>query len=189
MKKIALVLSFLAVWQVGLADEGMWLINLITRNMAQMEAMGIKLTAEDIYSVNHSSIKDAIVQLDDGGCTAELISGKGLVLTNHHCAVDAIQLHSSPEHNLLKDGFFAKNYKEELPIPGKIAMILVSIDDVTSKILHGIDERLSSPEYFNALYTKMDSLALVSTQNGKYYAVVKPMYNHNNFYLFLYERF
>lgn len=189
MKKITLILSFLVFWQVSMADEGMWLINLITRNMAQMEAMGIKLTAEDIYSINHSSIKDAIVQLDDGSCTAELISGKGLVLTNHHCAVDAIQLKSTPEHNLLKDGFFARNLKEELPIPGKTAMILVSVEEVTEKILQGINDRLSSPEYFNVLYTRMDSIANVSTQNGKFYAIVKPMYNHNSFYLFLYERF
>ena len=77
MKKISIVISFLLLWSIGKADEGMWLINLISQNMAQMEARGIKLTAEDIYSINHSSIKDAIVQLDDGSCTAELISAKG----------------------------------------------------------------------------------------------------------------
>lgn len=189
MKKIAIVLSFVCAWNLSMADEGMWLINLITQNMAQMEARGIKLTAENIYSINHSSIKDAIVQLDDGGCTAELISAKGLLLTNHHCGVEAIQLHSTPKRNLLKDGFFAKNLKEELSIPGKTAMLLVSVEEVTDKILTGLSERLSSPDYFNRIYSKMDSLAFVSSQKGKYYAVVKPMYNHNNFYLFLYERF
>ncbi len=189
MKKIFAVVLMLCFWSISKADEGMWLINLITKNMAQMEARGIKLTAEDIYSINHSSIKDAVVQLDDGGCTAELISGKGLLLTNHHCGVEAIQMHSSPERNLLKDGFFAKSLQEELAIPGKTAMLLVNIEDVTSKILNEVSEKLESPGYFNRLYTKMDSLAMVSTQNGKYYAVVKPMYNHNYFYLFLYERF
>jgi hypothetical protein len=189
MKKVTVVLLFLFTWQISVADEGMWMINLITRNMAQMEAQGIKLTAQDIYSINHSSIKDAVVQLDYGSCTAELISAKGLLLTNHHCGLEAIQLHSTPQKNLLKDGFFARNLKEELKVPGKTAMILVSVEEVTSQILNGINEKLASPEYFNVIYTKMDSLASVSTQNGKYYAVVKPMYNHNNFYLFLYERF
>ena len=189
MKKIVFFISFVCFWNISIADEGMWLINLITQNMAQMEARGIKLTAEDIYSINHSSIKDAIVQLDDGSCTAELISAKGLLLTNHHCGIEAIQLHSTPEHNLLKDGFFARSLKEELKIPGKTAMILVNVEEVTSKILNGINEQLSSPDYFNRIYIKMDSLASVYTQNGKYYAIVKPMYNHNSFYLFLYERF
>ncbi len=189
MKKITIVISFLFAWQIGMADEGMWLINLITRNMAQMEAQGIKLTAEDIYSINHSSIKDAVVQLDDGSCTAELISEKGLLLTNHHCGVEAIQLHSTPEHNLLKDGFFARSLKEELTVPGKTAMILVNVEDVTTKILNNVNEKLSSPDYFNRLYAKMDSLANTSTQEGKYYATVKPMFHFNTFYLFLYERF
>jgi len=172
-----------------MADEGMWLINLITQNMAQMEARGIKLTAEDIYSINHSSIKDAVVQLDDGSCTAELISAKGLLLTNHHCGVDAIQMHSTPERNLLKDGFFAKSHKEELSIPGKTALLLVGVEEVTDKILNGMSDKLSNPDFFSKLYNRMDSLASVSTQNGKYYAIVKSMYNHNYFYLFLYERF
>ncbi len=189
MKKISIVISFLLLWSIGKADEGMWLINLITQNMAQMEARGVKLTAEDIYSINHSSIKDAVVQLDDGSCTAELISAKGLLLTNHHCGVEDIQMHSTPTHNLLKDGFFAKSLKEELVLPNKTAMILVNVEEVTNKILNRVSERLSSPEYFNRLYNRMDSLANVSTQNGKYYAIVKPMYNHNYFYLFLYERF
>lgn len=189
MKKITIIILFLCAWNISMADEGMWLINLITQNMAQMEARGIKLKAEDIYSINHSSIKDAIVQLDDGSCTAELISGKGLLLTNHHCGVEAIQMHSTPENNLLKNGFFAKSLKEELAVPGKTAMLLVSVEEVTSKILNGVSDKLASPDYFNSLYIKMDSLASVSTQNGKYYAIVKPMYNHNNFYLFLYERF
>ena len=189
MKKVAFILSFLLAWQISMADEGMWLINLITQNMAQMEARGIKLTAEDIYSINHSSIKDAVVQLDDGSCTAELISAKGLLLTNHHCGVEAIQLHSTPEHNLLKDGFFALTLNEELSVPGKTAMLLVSVEDVTAKIRNGLNEKLANPDYLNSMYSKMDSLASVSTQNGKYYAIVKPMYNHNSFFLFLYERF
>ncbi|NOU16625.1 MAG: S46 family peptidase [Bacteroidales bacterium] len=189
MKKITIMLSFLLAWQFSMADEGMWLINLITKNIAQMEAQGIKLSAEDIYSINHSSLKDAIVQLDDGSCTSELISAKGLLLTNHHCGIDAIQLHSTPEHNLLKDGFFARNLSEELSIPGKTAMILFSVEDVTSKMVKYQNEKLSSSDYYNGIYAGMDSIARASTQNGKFYAIVKPMFHFNTFYLFLYERF
>jgi hypothetical protein len=189
MKKITVMLSILLAWQVSMADEGMWLINLITKNIAQMEAQGIKLSAEDIYSINHSSLKDAIVQLDDGSCTSELISAKGLLLTNHHCGIEAIQLHSTPEHNLLKDGFFARNLSEELSIPGKTAMILFSVEDVTPKLVKYQNEKLSSSDYYTAIYAGMDSIARASTQNGKYYAIVKPMFHFNTFYLFVYERF
>lgn len=189
MKKLSLVFSLLLTWQITFADEGMWLINLITQNMSHMEAMGIKLTAEDIYSINHSSLKDAIVQFDDGSCTGELVSAKGLFLTNHHCGVEAIQMHSTPQRNLLKDGFWAKSLKEELPVPGKTALILVSVEDVTKKILDNVSEQLSSVDYFNQLYDAMNKLALESAQGGKYHAIVKPMFNHNSFYLFLYERY
>lgn len=189
MKKIFITLSLFLAWQISMADEGMWLINLISKNMAQMEAQGIKLTADDIYSINHSSIKDAIVMFDDGSCTGELISAKGLFLTNHHCGVEAIQYHSTPEKNLLKDGFFAKSLTEELAVPGKTAMILVSVEDVTAKMIKHQNEKLSSTEYYDAIYKAMDSIAFSSTQGGKYHAVVKPMFHFNAYYLFIYERF
>lgn len=189
MKKLVITFVILISWQISNADEGMWLINLVTKNMSQMDAMGVKLTAEDIYSINHSSIKDAIVQLDDGSCTGELISAKGLVLTNHHCAVEAIQEHSTPERNLLKDGFWARSLKEELPSVGKTALILVNVEDVTSKILETVSEKLSTPEYFTQLYDAMSKLANESSQDGKYHVIVKPLYNFNTFYLFRYERY
>jgi hypothetical protein len=189
MKKITLILSLLIAGQISFADEGMWLINLITKNMAQMEAQGIKLSAEDIYSINNSSLKDAIVMFDDGSCTGELISEKGLFLTNHHCGIEAIQMNSTPEHNLLKDGFFARTLKEEISIPGKTAMILLSVEDVTAKIAKHQNEKLSNPQYYDAIYSAMDSIALAASQGGKYHAMVKPMFHFNSFYLFVYERF
>lgn len=189
MKKLTIIFSLLLLWQISMADEGMWLINLITQNMSQMEALGVKLSAEDIYSVNHSSLKDAIVQLNDGECTSELISAKGLLLTNHHCGVEAIQQHSSPERNLLKDGFFAFSTKEELPVSGGTASILYSVEDVTKKVLGSVNEKLASADYFNRINIIMDSLSIASSEGGKYHAVVKPMFNYNTFYLFLYERF
>ena len=115
MKKILLLLSFsIFLSNVGRADEGMWLPLLLSQlNEAEMQSMGMQISAEDIYSVNHSSLKDAIVHFG-GGCTAEMISSKGLLLTNHHCGYSQIQSHSSVENNLLKDGFWAMNKSEEL---------------------------------------------------------------------------
>lgn len=166
----------------------MWLINLITQNMAKMEAMGLKITAEDIYNVNNSSLKDAIVMFDDGSCTGELVSPNGLFLTNHHCGVDAIQSQSTAERNYLKDGFWAKTLKEELNIAGKTASILVRVEDVTDKVFSMVDEKVSNAEYFTQIYQAMDKVA-ESNRQGKYQTVVKPMFNFNNFYLFVYERF
>jgi hypothetical protein len=188
MKKTLIVMLALQ-WQMALADEGMWLLNLIAQNMGSMQALGLKLTAEDIYSVNNSSLKDAIVRFDDGSCTGELVSPKGLFLTNHHCGVEAVQFHSTPERNLLRDGFWAQRLTEELAIPGKTASILVSIEDVSQRVLAQVDDNLPSPEYFNQLYDAMRTLEAEASQKGKYYAEVKPMFNHNAFYLFLYERY
>ena len=119
-------------------DEGMWLPIFIQRlNYADMQKEGLKLTPDEIYSVNNSSLKDAVV-LFGGGCTGEIISDEGLLLTNHHCGFDAIQSHSSVEHDYLKNGFWAKNKKEELQCPGLSVRFLVRIEDVTSQILDSL---------------------------------------------------
>jgi len=102
------------------ADEGMWLPSLVGKlNIDKMQTMGLKLSAEQIYSINNSSLKDAVVALDRGSCTAEVVSADGLLLTNHHCGFGEIQKHSSVEHDYLKDGFWAKSRDQELPNPGK----------------------------------------------------------------------
>src|SRR5674476_1639269 len=104
------------------ADEGMWLPSLVGKlNIQKMSSIGCKLTAEQIYSINQSSLKDAVVALDRGSCTAELISDEGLLLTNHHCGFDEIQEHSSVDHDYLQNGFWAKTKEEELPNNGKTA--------------------------------------------------------------------
>jgi hypothetical protein len=125
MRKLNLVLLltvFFYGWAV--ADEGMWLPSLIHKlNISDMQRMGLGLSAEEIYSINNSSLKDAIVALDRGSCTAELVSKDGLLLTNHHCGFGEIQSHSSVEHDYLQDGFWAMSRKEELPNPGKISNI------------------------------------------------------------------
>ena len=115
------------------ATEGMWIPALLQAVEGDMQDMGLKLTAEDIYSINRSSLKDAIVQFG-GGCTASLISGEGLLLTNHHCGYGQIQSHSSMERDILKDGFWAMSKDEELMNPGLTAMFIVRIEDVTDSV-------------------------------------------------------
>ena len=123
------------------ADEGMWLLPLLEKmNSEALRNLGSRLTPEQIYSVNHSSIKDAIVQFG-GGCTGELISGDGLLVTNHHCGYGNIQALSSTEHNYLEDGYFAKSRAEELPCPGLSVRFLQSMTDVTDRLLAGADRQ------------------------------------------------
>lgn len=171
------------------ADEGMWLINLISQNIKTMQSMGCKLTADDIYNINKSSLKDAIVQFDDGSCTGELISAEGLFLTNHHCGVDAVQSQSTTTNNLLKDGFWSKNRGEEIPIPGKTALILVSVEDVTSQILSGINPSLPSDEYFNQIELAMQKKADEVTKTTGNHIAIRQFFDYNAFYMFQYERF
>ncbi len=124
------------------AVEGMWLPFLLGKTTAEeMNAMGMQMTAEDIYSVNNSSLKDAIVHFG-GGCTAELISAQGLLLTNHHCGYGQIQSHSSLENDYLKDGFWAMNASQEKTNPGLTAAIVKYMEDVTEQVLAGVSEEM-----------------------------------------------
>ena len=109
-------------------------------NYTDMKANGLQLSPEELYSINNSSLKDAIVMLDGGSCTAEIISPKGLMLTNHHCGYGEIQSHSSVEHDYLTDGFWAMSHKEELPNEGKTASFLVRMKDVTEQIVSELNE-------------------------------------------------
>jgi hypothetical protein len=185
---IALIVILNIIPQSLLADEGMWLISLIHKNIAQMQKMGLTLTADDIYSINQSSLKDAVVQLDDGGCSAELISPLGLVLTNHHCAIGDIQYHSTSERNLIKDGFWAADFKEELHVPGKTALILKRVEDVTQRVLSSVD--WNNADFFENTAIVMDEIARdIEKRERGTHALVVPMYNHNQFFLFVYNRF
>ncbi len=141
--KLVLVLGLVFSMGQARADEGMWLPIQIAKLQGKMQEKGLKLTAEDIYSVNQASLKDAIVRLGGGFCTAEIVSGEGLLLTNHHCAYDLIQNHSSVEKDYLTNGFWAMSRSEELTNPGLTASILVRMEDVTSRImtaLEGVEE-------------------------------------------------
>src|SRR5512146_1485449 len=125
------------------ATEGMWLPLLLEKlNEKEMKSLGMKISAKDIYNINSGSLKDAIVNFG-GFCTGEVISTKGLVLTNHHCGFDAVQNHTTLEHNYIRDGFWAMSNSEELPDPGLFVTFIVRIEDVTKQILIGVTNTMS----------------------------------------------
>src|SRR5436305_5740429 len=134
MKKIFLLIAAASMLQAAKADEGMWIPMLIGKNYEEMQRLGLRLSKEDLYSINHSSMKDAILQFG-GGCTAEMISEKGLLLTNHHCGYDAIANLSTVDRNLLDNGFWAHNLQEELPAQGVTALFLQKMEDVTLAVI------------------------------------------------------
>ena len=175
MKRSLLIFALLlATTFNAVADKGMWLPSLISSRISDMKSKGFKLSAEDIYSINKASMKDAVV-LFDGGCTGEIISEKGLLLTNHHCGYDAIQAHSTVEHDYLTDGFWAMNHEEELPCPGLKVHILVRMEEVT--------ERLAAGE------TKEEIIAKAKAEGVGFHATVESMYYGNMAYLFIYREF
>ncbi|WP_237144320.1 S46 family peptidase [Pontibacter pamirensis] len=171
------------------ADEGMWLPMLIKRlNYTDMQKQGLQLTAEEIYSVNNSSLKDAIVQFG-GFCTGEFISPEGLLLTNHHCGFGAIQSHSTTEHDYLTDGFWATSKDQELPNEGLYVDILHHMDDVTAKVLEGIDNNTPEEQRARLVAERTQALAKEASENGKYVTYVRDFFNGNEFYLFVYNRY
>ncbi len=168
-------------------DEGMWLPMFIKRlNYDDMKKKGLKLTPEEIYSVNSASLKDAIVMLGGGFCTAEIISSKGLLLTNHHCAYDAIQSLSTVENDLLTNGFFAKKIEEELPVEGLTASFLVRMEDVTAKMNTAL---ANAENRQKAILETSRQIEAAATEGTAYEASVKPFFGGNEFYLFVYETF
>lgn len=170
------------------ADEGMWLLPLIEKlAYKDMKQAGFKLTAQKIYDINSSSMKDAVV-IFGGGCTGELISDQGLVLTNHHCGYGAIQQHSSVEHNYLEDGFVAHNKAEELYTPGLNVTFLDRIEDVTAQLfplLQAIDSEAEREKKEVELMEKIRSESV--NNNPAYRAMVTPMFGGNSYYLFVYK--
>ena len=192
MKKLLTVfLAFLFSFQLNLrADEGMWLLSLIQKvNMDEMKEMGLELTAEQIYSVNNASLKDAVGALDYGSCTAELISGEGLLLTNHHCGYGEIQYHSSVEHDYLKDGFWAMSREEELPNEGKTVSFLVRMEEVTDRVLADVTDEMGFQERSGAIRGVIEEIRNEATEGTHYEAQVRPMFEGNRYFLFILETF
>ncbi len=172
----------------ALANEGMWLPLLLNRNYADMQKYGLQLTPEELYSVNNSSLKDAIVSFG-GFCTGEIISKNGLVLTNHHCGYGAIQSHSTVENNILQDGFFAKSYAEEKSNPDLFVRFLVRMEDVTDKVNATMSDTMTEAERGQQLRVIGKKLADEATEGTKYDANVRAFYHGNEFYLFVYNTY
>ena len=194
LKISTLVLALVMLTGFVRADEGMWLPMLVKRlNEADMKANGLKLTAEEIYSVNNSSLKDAIFGLGFGDpswnfCTSEAISSQGLLLTNHHCAFDMIQNHSSVDNDYLTDGFWAKTMAEELPNPGITASVLVKMEDVTERIKKALDG-LNEEEQVKKLEEIKAEIITEHTKDTHYKGYVKDFFYGNEYYLFVSEVF
>ena len=192
MKKqiLALAILVLGAHTWAKADEGMWLPMFIKRlNYVDMQKQGLQLTPEEIYSVNNSSLKDAIVMLSGGSCTAELISKEGLTLTNHHCAFGAIQQNSSTENDYLSDGFWAMSRDQELQAQGATASFLVRMADVTEVINGKMTDEMSEMERYQIIAQASDSIQKAAVEGTNYNADVKSFFEGNEFYLFVYETF
>ena len=188
MKKIILaLLIFVGSWQQSFAKEGMWIPYLLEKiNASDMQAMGMHITAKDIYDVNQASLKDAIVFFGRG-CTGEIVSDKGLLLTNHHCGYGQIQKHSTIDHDYLTDGFWAMSKEEELINPKLSARILTSMADVTEAALNGVDANMSQNER-NAIIAKNIKVIKENLKPTKFHRVdVRPFYNGNQYILMEYD--
>ena len=185
-----LVLTILTLAPQARADEGMWLPLLLKQlNEADMQKKGLKLTAEQIYSVNQGSLKDAVVQFG-GGCTGEIISAEGLLLTNHHCGYSQIQQHSSVENDYLTKGYWAMNREQELPNPGLTATFIVRMEDVTSQVLMGVPKaNVQEVDREKLVQTNIQRVAQAAVQGTHYQAFIRPFYNGNEYYMFVTEVF
>ena len=170
------------------ADEGMWIPSLLSSIENDMQANGLRLSAEDIYSVNKSSLKDAIFQFG-GGCTSEIISSQGLLLTNHHCGYSSIQSHSSVENDYLKNGFWAKSMKEELPVKTLTAMRVVRIEDVTQKVMDKLDKVKAADKKAKIVEIISKELTAEAVKGTGYEAFVRPFYYGNEYYMIVTETF
>lgn len=186
--KLSLLAFTLILSSLVRADEGMWLPFMLGRNYKDMKKNGLKLSQEQIYSINKSSLKDAVISFG-GFCTGEVISKQGLVLTNHHCGYDAIAGASTPEHNYLDNGFWAKNHKEEIAVPGLTATFMIRMEDVTETILKELKPEMTT-EQRNAKWREVAAILEKDAVNGTHYeAFVRDFYDGNEFYLFVKETF
>ena len=188
MKRLITILSAAVISILPTrADEGMWLPALISQRIADMQAKGFKLSAEDVYSVNQASLKDAVV-LFGSGCTGELVSDEGLLFTNHHCGYSYIQRHSSVEHDYLKDGFWAMDRNEELPNPGLTVSFLERMEDVTASVLKGYEPSMSEAQRDSVVRANSAVLTKAATAEGKgLRASVEALYYGNQYFLFVFR--
>lgn len=188
MKFLRLLLLLFFV-QVSAQQGGMWIPSLLKgMNENEMKSLGMKISAEEIYSINKSSIKDGVPQFN-GGCTSEVISPNGLILTNHHCGFDAIQNHSSVEHDYITDGFWAYKMEDELPNKGMVVSFVVRIDDVTAKVLDGVSSFVTEVEKQKKIQENISTITKTSEKEAWQESAVKTFYNGNQYLLFVTETF
>ena len=188
-KAFSLIAALMLTMMVARADEGMWLPYALNgQNLAEMQAMGCQLTAEQIFSFNQPSIKDAIVQFG-GGCTGEIISPEGLLLTNHHCGLSYVQKHSSIEHDYLTDGFWAKSKGEELPNAGLSVLFLNKVEDVTEAVLKGVTAQISEAEREELIAKNARQLEKDRKGDRNVSIEIVPFYSGNQYILFEYDEY
>ena len=206
MQKIKILLLVLFLFTAGTLskvigsnppDEGMWLPMWIEKtNYEEMKKMGLKLSSDQVYSTTTPCLKDAIVGLGqkDYGiqmffCTGELVSDKGLILTNHHCSYDAIQTLSSIEHDYLTNGFWAYRHEEELPIPNMTISVLQRMEDVTATVMEGVTSDMTEEARSFIISKAIKLIEREATEKGKYDVYVKSVFDGNEYYLYVYETF
>ncbi|MES2702037.1 MAG: S46 family peptidase [Bacteroidota bacterium] len=187
MKKILLLALTALTLQGARADEGMWIPSLIGKNYDEMVRLGLRLSKQDLYDINRSSMKDAIIQFG-GGCTAEMVSANGLLITNHHCGYDAIANLSTVDRNLLDNGFWAHNMGEELPAQGVTALFLQRIEDVTGQVKEAVGNA-TGEEYTKKFDAVRKTIEDKEAQGTKYVANVKEYFNGNQYFLLIYKRY
>ncbi|MFO8001016.1 MAG: S46 family peptidase [Marinilabilia sp.] len=189
MKKPILLLISLHLSLISYAGEGMWIPLLLDKyNIDEMQEEGFKLDAEDIYSINRASMKDAVM-IFGGGCTAELISDEGLIITNHHCGYSQIQSHSSVENDYLTDGFWAMSQEEELVNPDLEVTFLKYMEDVTEKVLTGVDDTMTVKKRDKVIDKNIEKIKDKATEDTDYTAEVKPFFHGNQYFLFVNETY
>lgn len=187
MKKLFLALTLILGYAQMRADEGMWLLMLVKRlNGVDMQKEGLHLTPEEIYSVNNSSLKDAIVSFG-GFCTGEIVSNQGLIFTNHHCGYNAVAAASTPEKDYLKNGFWAMKPNEEFNAKNLYVRFLVRMDDVSARINAKLNNNMSAADRKAVIDAEYKAIQTENSENGKYTVVVKDFFNGNEFYYFVYQ--
>ena len=197
MKKLSVFFAIIfGMMGIVRADEGMWLPMFVERlNYVDMQKMGLQLTPEELYSINNSSLKDAIVGLSNGAkprgffCTGEIVSGNSLLFTNHHCGYSSIAALSTVEHDYLNEGFAAKNFSEELPAEGVSASFLVRMEDVTAEILSVVTDDMDFMARNKAINEKAKELEEAASEGGKLNPVVKGFFEGNEYYMFVYKTY
>ena len=189
INKLLFAAIFLLYSAISFANEGMWLPLLLEKlNEKEMKSLGMKISAKDIYSINSGSLKDAIVNFG-GFCTGEIISSKGLVLTNHHCGFDAVQNHSTLEHNYIRDGFWSNSNSEELPNPGLFVTFIIRIEDVTKQILNGVSPTMGESERQSQVDKNMEVLRNTVKKESYQKVMIRGFFENNQYFLFITETY